>query len=146
MKLNGRYIFQNADTLKWHVDDVSREFDTRAQSEWFALTGETVSTIDAERGLKTMARKLNLAKAIISPLNALAAIMDTGPDIVREFYDSGETFTDDDVAALGVTGAQIVAGITLLENLDKFLNGESPTIAQYRVNVNALRRALEDQT
>ena len=88
-----------------------------------------------------MAQKLELARAIVAQAQLLAVPMDASPDVVQEYFDSGITFTDADVAALGLTAAQVVACITLLENVNKFFAGGSPTNAQYRVTVNGVRRA-----
>ena len=90
-----------------------------------------------------MAQKIELAKALIAQAQALAPVMDAGPDVVQEYFDASITFTDDDVEALGVTAAQVVALITLLENVNKFCAGDNPTNAQYRVNINAVRRAAK---
>ena len=88
-----------------------------------------------------MAQKIELARAIVAQAQQLAPVMDGAPDVVQEYFDSGITFADDDVAALGLTAAQVVACITMLENANKFFSGGNPTNAQYRVNINAVRRA-----
>ena len=88
-----------------------------------------------------MAQKLELARAIVAQAQLLAVPMDASPDAVQEYFDSGITFVDEDVAALGITAAQVVACITMLENVNKFFAGGNPANAQYRVNVNAVRRA-----
>ena len=93
-----------------------------------------------------MAQKLELAKALISQAQALAPVMDAAPDVVQEYFDSGVQFVDADVEALGVTAAQVVALITLMQNFDGFCNGTLPaneTPPQYRVNINAVRRAAK---
>jgi len=90
-----------------------------------------------------MAQKLELAKALIAQAQAIAPVMDAAPDVVQEYFDASITFADADVEALGVTAAQVVALVTLLENVNKFFSGGSPTNAQYRVNINAVRRAAK---
>lgn len=89
-----------------------------------------------------MANKFELAKAIIKQAQNIAPVMDTAPDIVQEYFDSGITFVDVDVEALGITAAQVVSVISMLENFNKFFAGTTPANAQYRVNVNAVRRAI----
>ena len=116
------------DDGKWtawdQATDYKRSFDTRMEAE-------------------LMAQKLELAKALIAQAQAIAPVMDAAPDVVQEYFDASITFTDADVEALGVTAAQVVALITLLENVNKFFTGGSPTNAQYRVNINAVRRAAK---
>ena len=89
---------------------------------------------------KTAMDKLELAKAIIEQVQLHARPMDEGSDVLQEYFDSGVTFADEDVAALGVTAAQVAACLTLLENAGKFYNGNTPVDAKYRITVNAVRR------
>ena len=96
---------------------------------------------DSEQEAREFMEKLGLAKAIIFQAQLHARPMDEGPDVLQEYFDSGVTFTDEDVAALGVTAAQITGCLTLLENAGKFYNGATPANATYRVTVNAVRRA-----
>ena len=116
-------------------------FETESQARWFALSGESTDATIAARSIEVMAQKLELARAIVAQAQLLAVPMDASPDAVQEYFDSGITFVDEDVAALGITAAQVVACITMLENVNKFFSGGNPTNAQYRVNINAVRRA-----
>ena len=100
-------------------------------------------SFDTQMEAKLMAQKLELAKALIAQAQAIAPVMDAAPDVVQEYFDASITFADADVEALGVTAAQVVALVTLLENVNKFFSGGSPTNAQYRVNINAVRRAAK---
>jgi hypothetical protein len=115
-------------------------FETRPQAEWFVRTGETLSAAEAAFAQEAYMSKIDLAKAIIFQAQLLARPMDEAGDVLQEYFDSGVTFTDEDVAALGVTAAQIVACLTLLENVVKFFGGNTPANAAYRVTVNAVRR------
>ena len=119
-------IWQSKENDKWYVniDGTNYQFDTQMEA-------------------KLMAQKLELAKALIAQAQALAPVMDAAPDVVQEYFDASITFADADVEALGVTAAQVVALITLLENVNKFCAGDNPTNAQYRVNINAVRRAAK---
>ena len=87
-----------------------------------------------------MNAKSELAKAIVAQVKSLTAPMDLASDVVQEYFDSGITFQDDDLAELGLTAWQLTACITLLQNLAGFFAGEAVTTAQYRVTVNAVRR------
>ena len=117
-------IWQSKENDKWYINknNVNTQFDTQGEA-------------------KMAEQKLELARAIIGQVQLLSGPMDSSPDVVQEYFDSGITFVDDDVAVLGITAAQVVACLTLLENLNKFFIGGSPANAQYRVSVNAVRRA-----
>jgi len=80
-----------------------------------------------------------LAKAILGEGQKLASIMDSCQSVTKEYFDAGITFADGDVPA-GFTAGQVVSVITLLENVNKFFNGESPVNAQYHVTANIARR------
>ena len=81
-----------------------------------------------------------MAKSIIWRTQQLIETMDNGPDVLQEYFDGGFSFVDEDVAALGVTAAQVTACLTLLENAGKFFSGTNPANATYRTTVNAVRR------
>ena len=113
-----------------------------ADGRWILWTGSEKIYFDTQmEALEAMA-KIDLAKAIVYQAQRLALVMDEGPDVLQEYFDSGVTFTDDDVAALGVTAAQVTACTTLLENVGKFFGGTDPVNAVYRTTVNAVQRAV----
>lgn len=116
-------IWQSGDSEKWYVNinGVNYEFYTQAEA-------------------LEMANKLGLAKAIISQAQSIAPVMDIAPDVVQEYFDSAVTFSDADVEALGITAAELVSVITMLENYNKFFAGTTPIDAQYRVTINKVRR------
>jgi len=111
-----------------------------ADGWWILWTGEEKIYFDTEMEAKQTMEKLELAKAIIYQTQLHARIMDENPDVLQEYFDAGVTFTDEDVAPLGVTAAQVTACLTLLENAGKFYAGNTPANAAYRVTVNAVRR------
>ena len=111
-----------------------------ALGNWIVFINDTKYRFDTESEAVQMANKLKLAQAIIAQAQAIAPVMDEAPDVVQEFFDSGVTFADADVEPLGITAAQLVSVITMLENFNKFFAGTTPANAQYRVNVNAVRR------
>jgi len=107
---------------------------------WLQDAENTHLYFDTEMEARDMANKLELARAIIAEAQRHAACMDNGGDVLQEYFDAGVTFTDEDVAALCVTAAQVVGCLTLLENAGKFYAGNAPANAAYRVTVNAVRR------
>lgn len=108
---------------------------------WLQDAARTHLYFDTEMEARQAMNKLELAGAIIYQAQLLAKPLDEGPDVLQEYFDAGITFTDEDVAALGVTAAQVTACLTLLENVNKFFRGENPTNAVYRVTINNVRRA-----
>ena len=111
-----------------------------ADGRWILWTGTAKLYFDTQmEALQTM-DKLKLAQAIIYQTQLHAKPNDEGGDVLQEYFDSGVAFTDEDVAPLGVTAAQVVSCLTLLENAAKFYNGNTPANAAYRVTVNAVRR------
>ena len=111
-----------------------------ADGRWILWTGSEKIYFDTQmEALEAMA-KIDLAKAIIYQVQTLAKPMDESSDVLQEYFDSGITFTDGDVEALGITAAQVTACSTLLENVGKFFSGTTPTNAAYRTTINSVRR------
>lgn len=87
--------------------------------------------------------KLGTAAAIVQCVQTLAPAMDVGPDLWQEYWDARNAdgdFTDEDVAALGISAADLASCVTLLENLKKFFGNEAVSSDAYRVVVNKVRR------
>ena len=92
--------------------------------------------------------KLETAKAIVAAVKTLTTMMDDAGNLVQRYWDPpcGGTFTDEDVAALGMKAADVTACITLLEQCALLFSGANDgaghsTIAPavYRVTVNTVR-------
>ena len=112
-----------------------------ATGDWIIFDGTNKIRFETEGVAQMELKKLALAQALVRNAQAIAPIMDTAPDVVQEYFDSGITFTDQDVELMGLTAVQVVSVITMLENLNKFFAGTTPGNAQYRVTVNSVRRA-----
>lgn len=144
MKINDHIIGSDAGTGGWYVDTPDNSFDTKPQAEWFAMSGEIVSEEQALMEIADMSQKLETAKAIVKAVQSLSTVTDTGGDLVYEYYDAG-TITDDDVAALGITAAQLTSCIVLLEQVGLLMTGSiNPLVtpAAYRTTLNAVRRVV----
>ncbi len=139
MKLNDHIVGSNAGTGEWYVDTPENSFATKPQAEWFAMSGESVSEDEAIMEIADMSQKLETAKAIVKAIQSLAPATDTNQDLVAEYFDAG-TFVDADVAALGITAAQLASCITLLEQVGKLMTNQETTEAMYRTTLNAVRR------
>ncbi len=128
-------------SLLWHEDynSVGANFDTRAQAVWYAMTGEQLDAAQAALALGGYMAKANTAKAIVDAVKTLSTVNDLGPDLVAEYFDVG-TFTDEDVASLGITATQLASCITLLEQVGHLMNNEATVPAMYRATLNLVRR------
>lgn len=87
--------------------------------------------------------RLATAAAVVRCVQSLAAPMDASPDIWQEFWDvvnGSGAFTDEELAAMGITAAQLGSCVTVLENLNKFISGDTPATDVYRATINTMRR------
>ena len=94
---------------------------------------------DSETEARQAMAKIDTARAVLWRVQQLAETADNGPDVVQEYFDVG-TFTDEDVAALGITAAQLTACVTMLQQFENFMSGEAITAAVYRSTLNQVRR------
>jgi len=136
MIVNEQTIYHSAYDALCHVQDSGVAFETQVQAIAFALTGQSLTETEAIEAME----KIDLAKAIVYQVQRQAAVMDEAPDVLQEYFDSGVTFADEDVASLGIDAATITACLAELENVAKFYAGNTPANATYRVTVNAVRR------
>lgn len=92
--------------------------------------------------------KLSYVNRLISNVNQLAKVMDTASDLNAMYFDLGyngggaNQITDEDIASLGLTAADVVNIITLMQNYDEFTAGTNPINAVYRVTINKTRSSL----
>lgn len=86
--------------------------------------------------------RLKTAASLIRCGQSLVMALDDGPDRWQEYWDqrnAGGDFTDQELAALGITNAQLIQAVTLVEAFNKFMAGTQPANDVYRVVVNGLR-------
>jgi hypothetical protein len=106
---------------------------------WYVNDGGREYQFDSEQEARQAMAKIETAKAIIGAVRSLTTAADDGPDVVAEYFDVGN-WTDADVAPLGITAAQLAAGLTLLQQVNLLMTGEATTPAVYRTTLNQLRR------
>jgi hypothetical protein len=106
---------------------------------WYVNDGGREYQFDTEQEARSIMAKIETAKAIIRAVQSLATAADDGPDFEAEYFDVGN-WTDEDVAAIGITAAQLAAGLTLLQQVNLLMTGEATTPAVYRTTLNQLRR------
>lgn len=88
-------------------------------------------------------QRLQTAAAVVRAVQGLTETMDSAPDVYQEYWDvvnGSGSFTDEELELLGITAAQLVSCITVLENLNKFFAGEAVAANSYRATVNTMRR------
>lgn len=108
---------------------------------WYANDGGVELMFDTEQEAHQFMAKQDTAKAIIEAVQSLATATDTAGDLEKEYFDvAGAGWVDADVAALGITAAQLASCITFLENFDKFMTNQVAAQADYTAVLNAVRR------
>ncbi len=102
-----------------------------------------MSDIPAAENAAMRNSRLSTAAAVVRCVQSLAAPMDASQDMWQEFWDvvnSGAPYTDADLEELGITSDQLGSCVTVLENFNKFMKGETPAVNTYRMTVNTMRR------
>jgi len=102
---------------------------------------ETYTIFYTQKEAVNCMAKIDTAKAIISAVKSMATATDQATDLVSEYWDVG-TFVDEDVAALGITAAQLTSCITLLEQVDKLMTNQETSSSMYRTTLNQVRRVV----
>ena len=103
----------------WYISGSNLKFETR---------GELIETM----------AKLDTATATVAQVQALAVPMDNAPDIFQEYWDvvSAEgAYTDEELAPLGITAAQLTACIATIEAFNTLMTANHAT-------VNVMRRIV----
>lgn len=117
-----------------------------ATSPKLAFTSQSALSFDEAAGVfRAMASKIDFANELKAVAVGLGKAMDAAPDLYQKYFDLGynsggaSELTDEDVASLGLTAAQVVSAITLLENYNKFVSGTDPASSVYRITINQVR-------
>jgi cell fate (sporulation/competence/biofilm development) regulator YlbF (YheA/YmcA/DUF963 family) len=121
--------------------DIKRNPQIGATDYLLRLDDGTAITFDTEQEARQAMAKIETAKAVIEPVKAVAETADVAKDRIKEYFDlAGDGWVDADVAALGITAAQLASCITFLENFDKFMTNQVAAQADYTAVLNAVRR------
>ena len=116
------------------------QYDVATEKWGIFFGGNFTYYFDTELEARQMSQKFETAKEILRVANTLSTVADLGADVVQEYFDS-PTITDEDVAPLGITLAQLQAVITMLQQMEKFFSNEAVTAALYRTTLNGIRRS-----
>lgn len=110
-----------------------------ADGSWIFFDGATKRRYATEQEAYIYMAKQDTAKAIVSAVQALKP--DNVSDLRKEYSDvAGAGWTDADVAALGITSAQLLSFVVLLENFEKFMTNQAPIQGDYTAVFNQARR------
>lgn len=110
-----------------------------AAGNWIFFDGVTKHVFNSGKEATQMANKLKTAQAIVAAVQAMAPAADGSVDLVKEFFDVGG-FADGDVAALGITAAELSGCITLLQQVGLLMTGQATAAADYTATLNKVRR------
>jgi hypothetical protein len=91
-----------------------------------------------------MATKIVFTQQMQAAATKMAQVSDDLIDLRTIYFDRGYnsgagSIVDDDISALNVSASHVVNMITMIENLDKFLNASAITEADYDSTVNQMR-------
>lgn len=119
-----------------------------AAGKWVFFDGAAKHRFDSEQEAHVFMNKLATAKFLVELVQSMAKVADNAADAIPEYFDvAGAGWTDDDVAALGITAAQLAACVTFIEQIPKLMlgtiavDGHSDIApANYRATLNAVRR------
>jgi hypothetical protein len=123
----GGYIYQSASGQLIYFDGTTKHF--------FATM----------EGAQRMASKQEYAQAAQAVTTTLAQVADKMEDMVTVYFDRGygaggaKEITDADLAALGITAAELAGFITVAEQVGKLLNNQEVTEGDYDSTLNKLR-------
>jgi len=83
----------------------------------------------------------NLQQAINQLLISKGSLKDCDNQYYANGFNAGgaHAITDADVAQYNLTAADVAAGMTMAENLDKFFTNQTPAVADYQTTLQKLR-------
>ena len=114
-------------------------WQSQENGQLYANIGGVNYPFDTEQEARQAMARIETAKAIVRAVQSLATAMDSAADLEAEYFDIGN-WTDEEVSAIGITAAQLAAGLTLLQQVNLLMTGEATTPAVYRTTLNQLRR------
>ncbi len=108
---------------------------------WYVVDGPQEYTFSSEQEARQFMAKIDTAKAVVRAVQSLATATDTASDLEKEYFDvAGAGWVDADVAALGITAAQLAACITTLQEFAKLMTAQATTPLDNTATLNQVRR------
>lgn len=122
----------------WHLDE---KRPTSAELAGVGYTGPYLTPQEAHMA----DQKVLFAQRMQAACTQLAQVADAYADMFTVYFDRGydaagaNPIVDDDLTSLGITAANIAAGMTLAEQIQHFLNNQAALVSDYDQTLNALR-------
>ncbi len=117
-----------------------------ADDQWVVLSNgiKIYFAINNESEARNMADKITFAEKAQDISTRLAILVDEGTNLRTVYFDrvyntGGTAIIDADIVSLGITAANISSFITLVEQLQNFVDFLTVTEADYDTTLNAMR-------
>lgn len=120
----------------------------RADGKWVVVFGpgdRRKQIADTEQEAREMANKITFVEKLQAAATLLAQVADAFADLESVYFDRGfnsggaNAIADADIAGTGLTAAQVGSGITLAQQVSKFVNNQAVTTGDYDATINTLR-------
>ena len=117
-------------------------WQSQEDNQWYVnMNGQNIPFATQQEASQFMA-KIDTAKAIVKAVKDLGPTANDAADLEAEYFDAaGAGWVDADVAALGITAAQLAACLTLLQQFALLMTNQATTPSMHRATLNAVRRA-----
>ena len=115
-----------------------------ADGKWILRTGSEKIRYDTEVEAMSTQAKIEFAEAVQTQMSTLAKLFNQSADLSGIWGDRDylNQITDADLESLGITKAQLTAGITLFAQLLNVADNAAVAQGDYRATVNVLRSSL----
>lgn len=116
-----------------------------AIGQWIFFDGKNKHVFVTEGGAAEMSRKNDFGEEAQTRSTTLAQVISMLDSLVGVYFDRGynsggaEEIADSDLESLGITAADLVATITLAQQLQNFANGDAVAPADYSATLNKMR-------
>lgn len=109
--------------------------------QWYANVDGQNIPFDSEQEAHSFMAKIDTAKAVVRAVQSLTTATDTAGDLEKEYFDvAGGGWVDADVAAIGITAAQLASCLTLLQQFAKLMTAQATTPIDNTASLNQVRR------
>jgi len=116
-----------------------------SDGDWIVFDGTEKNFFSTEEEAQDMASKLTFATQAQTSATSLSDVSDKLADLYSVYFDRGynsggsNPITNDDVASLGITAAQLGDMMTLAQQFANFLGNSAVTTGDYDATLNAIR-------
>jgi hypothetical protein len=121
-------------------------YDPLLEQWYLQLDASTIIRFDTAEEAWNMSNKITFVNTLKGLVTDLAKVSDTIPDMVQVYFDRGynaagdDPIVDADLEAIGLTAADVASIATLMQNYEKFVEGDDTLVdTVYRVTMNKFR-------